>query len=42
MLAQRWNDGRRASIAEAESALVKAARDLLDGGMTPAAAHRVR
>ena len=28
--AQRWNAGRRASIAEAESALLGAARDLLD------------
>jgi len=40
--AQRWNAGRRASIAEAEAALLKAARDLLDEGMTPAAGHRVR
>ena len=40
--AQRWNAGRRARIAEAESALLKAARNLLDQGMTPAAAHRVR
>ena len=40
--ARRWNAGRRARIAEAESALLKAARNLLDQGMTPAAAHRVR
>jgi len=40
--AQRWNAGRRASIAEAESTLLKAARSLLDEGLTPAAEHRVR
>jgi hypothetical protein len=28
--AQRWNAGRRARIAESESALLEAARNLLD------------
>jgi hypothetical protein len=46
--AQRWNAGRRARIAEAESALLEAARNLLGqaGAQPPApapgAAHRVR
>jgi argininosuccinate lyase len=33
--ARRWNSRRRARIAEAESALVKAARDLLEPGPEP-------
>ena len=46
--AQRWNAGRRARIAEAESALLEAARNLLGQGgaqppaPAPGAAHRVR